>query len=108
MSCGERKGLLVALALILLFAILPILSVLASIAIADAAGCRLDEGGIYPCPIFGSDWGATLGTMFVLGWLAFLTLPIGALALAAWLVAALTLWVRGRSKRGDGRAAALD
>jgi hypothetical protein len=106
MRRGERRGLVAALLLILVLALLPVASVLLSSVVADAAGCRLDEGGFHPCVILGADWGGVLGTMFVLGWLALVTLPLGAVALAAWAVAAVLLWLKGR--RGGARAKALE
>ena len=75
-----------ALAVIILFAIAPLLSVLIASAIAEANGCVLHEGGVNPCVIGGVDRGETLLTMFVLGWLMFLTLPAGAVAFLIWLV----------------------
>lgn len=106
MSRTERKNLLAALAVILAFALFPVASVVASSALADAAACRLDEADSHPCIIFGADWGDVLSTVFVLGWLGLVTLPLGAAALLAWLVGATALWLKGR--RGGARTDALD
>jgi hypothetical protein len=76
----------VVLGLIVLIALAPVLSVVVSSAIANAAGCALDEGGSHPCVIGGKDWSEALYTMFVLGWFMLLTLPAGALAFAVWTV----------------------
>lgn len=75
------------LGVILFGALLPLISVFVASGIADAAGCQLDEGGAHACVIGGADWGDALLTMFVLGWLMFATLPLGALAFLAWLAA---------------------
>jgi hypothetical protein len=90
-----------SLAVILLLAFLPPILALGASAIADAAGCRLDEGGVYPCVIGGVDIGDTLAVMFVLGWLAMLSLPCGAVALLAWLVvlAVDVVWRRAGQRR---------
>jgi len=69
----------------------PLLGVLVASAVAGAFGCRLDEAGSYPCMVAGVDVGGLLSTLFVLGWLMLLTLPLGAVlgvaGLAAWLAA---------------------
>ena len=93
-----------ALALIILFTVAPLLSILLSSAIAEANGCVLNEGGANPCVIGGTDWGHTLATMFVLGWLMFLTLPVGALAFVIWLIV-LVVHLVTRSRRRRARAA---
>ena len=55
--------------------------------IAAAYGCKVDEGSVHPCIINGHDYGQLLYTLGVSGWFMLVTLPIGALAGAAWLVA---------------------
>lgn len=75
---------------ILLLAFLPLISAIGASFVADAAGCRLDEGGSYPCPVFGTDIGENLTFFFVLGWLGMLTMPAGATALIIWAVALIT------------------
>lgn len=74
------------LALILLFAFAPVLGILLAGFLAEANGCMLNEGSINPCMIGGTDWGDTLYTLFVLGWFALATLPLGGGALIVWLV----------------------
>lgn len=73
------------LVVIALFAAAPILSVLLGGTLAEANGCVLNEGSIHPCMIGGADWGGTLYTLFVLGWFALATLPLGGGALIVWL-----------------------
>lgn len=97
------RGLVVAFALsaavILLAAFVPLISAFSAGAIANAYGCALDEGGVYPCLIGGIDYGETLSVMFVLGWLGLITLPFGALAAIVWcLVLVIVLFVKYRSK----------
>ena len=87
------------LILIVLFAAAPIISVVISSWIAQANGCVLNEGGVNPCVINGTDWGETLTTMFVFGWLTFLTAPLGAIALLIWLIALVLHVVAHRRRR---------
>lgn len=74
---------------IVLFTIHPLLAMFAASAVAETAGCPLDEGGPHVCIVLGSDWGGGLYNSFVMGWLAMLTLPLGTVLLVAWLVLVL-------------------
>lgn len=74
----------------------PLLAALGAGAVADAHGCTLNEGNAHPCVIAGHDWGGTLYGLFVLGWLALLTLPTG---LLAGLVGVVVLAVRRAQRR---------
>ncbi|MBD8066467.1 hypothetical protein IC608_13405 [Devosia sp. PTR5] len=74
------------LVVILLFALAPVISVVIASWLAESNGCTLNEGSINSCMIGGSDWGGTLYTLFVLGWFALATLPLGGGALIVWLV----------------------
>jgi len=74
----------------ILFAISPLISVLIAGAIAEWAGCKLNEAEAHRCVVCGKDIGRNLYQMYVLGWAALLTLPIGFvlfLVSVAWLVA---------------------
>lgn len=87
------------LAAILLFATAPLISVAIAGMIAEANGCRLHEGFVNPCVIGGVDWGGTLYALGVMGWFMLATIPIGAIALAAWVVAAVVLLIVGHRRR---------
>jgi hypothetical protein len=84
------------LALILLFGAAPVISVLIAATVANVQGCQLDEGNVHPCVVLGADLGGLLYGMGVLGWMALMTVPMAALALLAWLAAAIVLYLRGR------------
>jgi hypothetical protein len=88
--------------LILIVGASPLIAAFAAGAIADANGCTLHEGFVNPCIINGEDWGETLYTLFVLGWLAIGTIPIAVIAalvyLAAVVIIALVLHFRRRAK----------
>lgn len=88
MSARLRPPVVAALAA-LLFAIAPILSVVIACAIASWAGCELNEADVHHCVICGVDIGEPLYVMYVMGWCALLTLPLGSAFFAAsilWLV----------------------
>jgi hypothetical protein len=75
----------IVLGLIVIVALAPIGSVIACGVIANAHGCRVDEGSVHPCIINGKDYGQTLYTLGVMGWFMLVTLPAGAFAFALWL-----------------------
>jgi hypothetical protein len=89
------------LAAIVLIALAPLLSLLAASVIASAGDCVLNEGDVHPCIVAGLDVGGVLSFLFVSGWLAMATLPLGAVALLIWLVAAIVLYVRSRRARSE-------
>ncbi len=86
------------LAAILLFTLLPIISVVVSSGIASLAECQLNEARAHSCTILGIDIGGLLAFMFVAGWLAFMTVPAGAAALLIWIAIAIVLVIRSRSR----------
>jgi len=63
------------LVLIVLLALAPVGSVVACGIIANAHGCRVDEGSVHPCIIVGHDYGQLLYALGVLSWLMLVTLP---------------------------------
>lgn len=89
----------IATALIVLFMIAPIVIATTAESIAGSHGCALHEGFANACTIGGSDWGDTLYGGFVLGWMFFLTGPLGIVALV--ILFAVKAWHRGRWARQD-------
>jgi len=85
----KKKTILVGYGIIVLWMILPMISVFTAGAIAEASGCALDEGSAHSCIVSGTDIGDTLYTMFVMGWMFFLTVPTGLVALVVFTVIAL-------------------
>jgi|SRR5215831_4148069 len=77
---------LILLVLIVLFAFAPIGSVMLCGAIANAYGCKVDEGSVHPCIINGHDYGELLYSLGVMGWLMLVTLPGGLFAFVGWLI----------------------
>jgi hypothetical protein len=77
----------IVLAVIILFAFAPMGSVILCGAIANAYGCKVDEGSVHLCIINGQDYGHLLYTLGVLGWLMLVTIPGGLLAFVIWLIA---------------------
>jgi hypothetical protein len=90
----------VPLALILLFAIGPLLALLAGGAVADALGCRMPVAASEPCLFMGMNLADALSIAVFFGYLAFWTFPTGTTLLGLWLVAAvivtLVWWLRWR------------
>lgn len=75
-----KRAAYVILAGILGICLLPVLSALVAITIADMAGCALNEGSVNPCQIMGGDWGDVLYFGMMMAWLGLATLPFAALA----------------------------
>src|SRR5689334_24165810 len=80
------------------FACAPIASVILCATIANAYGCKVDEGSVHPCIINGKDYGQLLYTLGVLGWLMLVTIPGGFFAFVIWLIV-LILHRAGWQKR---------
>ena len=55
-------------------------------AIANAHGCKVDEGSAHPCIINGHDYGELLYSLGVMGWFMLVTIPGGLVAFASWLI----------------------
>ncbi len=72
--------------LIAAFAFAPIGSVILCSAIANAYGCKVDEGSVHPCTINGHDYGELLYSLGVMGWLMLVSLPGGLFAFVGWLI----------------------
>lgn len=88
-----------ALLLILLVALAPVIAVATAGWIAESHGCVLHEGFANPCIVNGSDMGETLYAMGVMGWFMLATIPLGGLALIAWLVVLVIHWFVWRRRR---------
>jgi hypothetical protein len=73
--------------LLILYTLAPVLSVLISSGIAMALGAQLDEANNHPAYLLGVDIGGLLSVMFVLGWLALVTIPTGLIALVVFTIA---------------------
>ena len=77
---------LLALFVIAAFAFAPIASVMLCAWIANAHGCKVDEGSVHPCIINGHDYGELLYQLGVMGWFMLATIPGGLVAFASWLI----------------------
>ena len=96
-----RKTKLGCWLLIVLWTVSPILSVLIAGAVASGYGCQLDEGGVHPCVVLGTDVGELLNTMFVAGWFFFFTIPSGLVLAVVFLIVVL---ITNRKKHTEGTA----
>lgn len=88
--------ILMALAVLACFA--PLASLAVSAWIASANDCTLHEGFVNPCVIRGVDWGSTLYSMAMLGWLMIATLPIAAGLASIWVIVEVVRWARRRRR----------
>ncbi|WKW50370.1 hypothetical protein [Rhodomicrobium lacus] len=103
---GDRRFVFayaLAFAAIVLFTVSPMILAAIASAIAKNAGCAFNEGSIHPCVIAGEDWGSTLYTMAMMGWLAIATIQIGAMAFAFWFAALVVHGVVLLLRRGRSR-----
>jgi hypothetical protein len=71
---------------ILVFAFSPFVPVVIAAAVANMAGCSLNEGTVTACPIAGIDWGRILNELGALGWLGLATFPFAGLLSVCWIV----------------------
>ncbi|MBR9651199.1 hypothetical protein [Thalassovita aquimarina] len=72
----RRRTLLISI--VLLISLAPAISMFWASWFAERHDCVLHEGYVNPCIVGGKDWGETLYTAFVMGWLMMLTLPVAA------------------------------
>ena len=93
---------LLALFLILAFAFAPIGSVMLCAWIANAYGCKVDEGSVHPCIINGHDYGELLYDLGVMGWFMLVTLPGGLLAFVSWFILLILHRVAWRKRFSAG------
>ncbi|MEI9899529.1 MAG: hypothetical protein WDN31_04620 [Hyphomicrobium sp.] len=79
---------------IVLFGLLPFVSLLVASTIADVAGCQLDMGGVvWPCVIAGHDFGGALQTLQSFGYGSFFTVPLLMVTVPAWLIVEAVYWL---------------
>ena len=90
----SRRGIFIIYLVIGLFTVAPILSFAIAGGVARFCGCQVDESGVHPCIILGTDVGGLLYDMCVAGWFALLTVPFGLLVI---LLITLDL-VKGRKR----------
>lgn len=96
---------LIVLAVILVVALAPLISVIIAGSIADANGCTLNEGSVHPCIVGGNDMGSTLYAMGMMGWFMIATIPLGAGAVLVWAVVLIVhrlYWGRKRETTPNG------
>jgi hypothetical protein len=96
-----KQRMIWALAIILLFAVLPVVSLLLAVLFASAFGCQLDEGSVHPCVVVGLDFGGLLYPMAVGGWFVMFTVPLAGLALIVWLIVLVVLLFIRRRRHAD-------
>lgn len=94
-----RKASLWIAGISILYAVLPLLSVLVAGVIANMYGCNIDESGLSTCPTPIGDIGDLLSIMGIAGWLVFFTVPTGLLGLAVALILfVISFFWKGKSQ----------
>jgi hypothetical protein len=93
---------LLALFVIVVFAFAPIGSVVFCGVIANAYGCKVDEGSVHPCVINGHDYGELLYSLGVMGWFMLVTIPGGLVAFVSWLICLILHRVAWRKRISVG------
>jgi hypothetical protein len=71
-------------------------------AIANAYGCKVDEGSVHPCIIGGHDYGELLYDLGVMGWFMLATIPLGLVAFVTWLIFLILHQVAWRKRISAG------
>ena len=77
------------LGLIVLFGILPLLTTLFAVGIADANGCTINESILTECIIGGADWGYWLQFGGISAFYLLLTFPLAFVLFIIWLIVLL-------------------
>jgi hypothetical protein len=89
-----------ALVLIILFALVPFGSAILGSAIANSAGCTLNEAGAHSCILHGHDYGETLYRMGMGFWMFIFTVPLAEFACLLWVVVLVIHLLIRRRRRG--------
>ena len=59
--------------------------------IAERNDCTLHEGFVNPCVIDGKDWGETLYSMGMMGWIGIATIPLAVIIAGIYLVVVIII-----------------
>ena len=77
----KRRFIKIGYGIIALWMVCPLIPVIMAGIVAASCGCKVDEGSVHPCIVFGKDIGALLYGMGVMGWFAIGIFPTGMIAL---------------------------
>src|SRR5437763_1241150 len=72
--------------LIVVIALLPMLTTFTAIGIANAYDCQVDESGLHPCLIGGTDYGEWLQAGAMSFWFILVSMPAGFVLFIGWLI----------------------
>lgn len=86
----------IVMAIIILVALLPLLSMIAAEGVARLYGCTLDLAAPQPCMIGGEDMGHGLFVLGMMGWFLFATMPVLLMLTLAWILTELVYRHIGR------------
>ncbi len=94
-----KRYYIASLLLIILLGVSPMAPMFLSSLVANAAGCRLDEGDVHVCIIRGVDYGPQLYRMALSFWLTLFSIPAAELAFLFWIVVLAIHLIRRHSRR---------
>lgn len=80
--------------LILIFAFSPIIVATLAGFLGSCLGCNINEGGTDPCYRLGIPLGIILSAFFTMGWFMLITIPLGAIAIVAWTIFCIIIWLK--------------
>jgi hypothetical protein len=95
-----RVRLVLALLACLLVAFIPLVGPATAMEGLTHPGCRLNEGGVGDCTLFGIAFGQEANALVVMGWFFLVAGPLAFLTFLAYLLIALVLRARSRSLAG--------
>jgi hypothetical protein len=82
-------------------AVLPLLALMLSGVLAVITGCSINEGTVNTCQLGPVDIGSLLYTLFVSGWLIFISFPLGALGCGIGVLVLVVQLVSNRQQNRD-------
>lgn len=85
------------MSVLLLACLSPFLLMAAAESMAQIYGCKLDLASVHPCIVAGRDMGQDLLTTGAMGYFLFITLPVAAAVVGAWIIVELVAWARRRT-----------
>ena len=81
------------------WSLFPLVCVLIVMAVSALCGCTVNESSPTPCVVLGVDIGKALYTLGVMGWLGFVTVPSGGIALVLYTIFLVVESLISRRKR---------
>ena len=93
-----RKASLWIAAVSIVYAVIPIVSMLIAATIANIYGCSINESGTSVCETPIGDLGELLSMMGIFGWFVFFTVPTGLIGLIIAIILFAASFISKRNK----------